>query len=327
MMKKILLLISVIALMSIYPLSASSQYYEFRTLDGKDYVEDENTKIIDHVVYRLCTSSRDEHYDVYDWFDSKETFETLEEINIVPEIDGIKVKGIMCRLFYDDETGFNHNYVGYYHNYSVKKITIPDTIEKIGGGVFAIFDGLEELAVPASVNFDDSYHCLDDIESLKNLNILGDIPYFPSDISDKLESVTINGSVTLISGGAFKNCNSLKSFKVLGSIGGERLGTTGGFGGKVFKNCTSLEEVVLPKEAKDFKFLRSDFEGCTSLKSITLPETCGKLTIGEDTFRGCTALETVTLPKKSDSITIGYRAFRDCKNLKTVNNTDNITKI
>ena len=326
MIKKILLLISVIALMSIYPLSASSQYYEFRTLDGKDYVEDENTKIIDHVVYRLCTSSVDKHYDVYDWFDSKETFETLEEINIVSEIDGIKVKGIMCRLFYDDETGFNHNYVGYYHNYSVKKVTIPDTIEKIGEGAFSIFDGLEELVVPASVNFNES-HCFDYMENLKNLTFLGDIYYLPDDISDKLENVTINGSVILISGGAFENCTSLKSFKLFGNLGGEFLGTTGGFGGSVFKNCTSLEEVVLPKETDNFKIYNSDFEGCTSLKSITLPETCGELTIGENAFRGCTSLETVTLPANCDSITIGYRAFRDCKNLTTVNNTDNITKI
>ena len=326
-MKKLLLLISVLCFVILLTFGASATWYDWQPMDGAPYTEDETTKIIDHVVYKICeTDAVNVHYDVYDFFDSKEAFETVEEINIVPEIDGIKVKGIQCNFIYDDYLGHSHLYTDF-HNYSVKKVTIPDTIEIIGDGFFSALDGLEELVVPASVDLNENYHCFDNMESLKNLTILGDIPYFPGDISDKLESVTINGSVTLISGGAFKNCNSLKSFKVLGSIGGERLGTTGGFGGKVFKNCTSLEEVVLPKEAKDFKFLRSDFGGCTSLKSITLPETCGKLTIGEDTFRGCTALETVTLPKKADSITIGYRAFRDCKNLTAVNNTDNITKI
>ena len=326
-MKKLLLLISVLYFVILFTFSASATWYDWQPMDGAPYTEDETTKIIDHVVYKICeTDAVNVHYDVYDFFDSKEAFETVEEINIVPEIDGIKVKGIQCNFIYDDYLGHSYLYTDF-HNYSVKKVTIPDTIEIIGDGFFSALDGLEELVVPASVDLNENYHCFDNMESLKNLTILGDIYYLPDGISDKFENVTINGSVTFISGGAFKNCTSLKSFKILGNLGGEFLGTAGGFGGHVFKNCTSLEEVVLPKEAEDFRFARSDFEGCTSLKSITLPETCGELTIGDDTFRGCTALETVTLPKKADSITIGYRAFRDCKNLTAVNNTDNITKI
>ena len=324
-MKKLLLLLSIIGLICICSLSVSAEPHP--PIDGTPYVENETTKIIDHVVYRICEiSATDKHYDVYDWFDTYEAYKTVEEINIVPEIDGIRVKGIMCDYDYDDETGYETPYI-YFHNYSVKKVTIPDTIEKIGCGVFSGFDGLEELTIPASVDLNENYRCFGIMESLKNLTILGDICYLPDGISDKFENVTINGSVTLISGGAFENCTSLKSFKILGNLGGEFLGTTGGFGGSVFKNCTSLEEVILPKETDNFKIYNSDFEGCTSLKSITLPETCGELTIGENAFRGCTSLETVTLPKNSDSITICYRAFRDCKNLTTVNNTDNITKI
>ena len=326
-MKKLLLPISVFCFVILLTFGASATWYDWQPMDGAPYTEDETTKIIDHVVYKICeTDAVNVHYDVYDFFDSKEAFETVEEINIVPEIDGIKVKGIQCNFIYDDYLGHSHLYTDF-HNYSVKKVTIPDTIEIIGDGFFSALDGLEELVVPASVKFsEDNYRAFDHMENLKRITFLGDVYNFPDKISTKLERVTICGSVKYIYARVFENSTSLKSFKVLGSIE-ERPEFIGGIGGRAFKNCTSLEEIVLPKEADDFKIYSSAFEGCTSLKSITLPETCGELTIGDDAFRGCTALETVTLPKKADSITIGYRAFRDCKNLTAVNNTDNITKI
>ena len=320
-MKKLILTISIILTVIICTISTSAAPRKYHLLDYEPYVEDETTKIIDHVVYRLCPGTGENHYDVYDWFDTEEAFETVEEINIVPEIDGIKVEGIQCAFDnYDSNEGYGHPYQGY-SNYSVKKITIPDTIKTIGNGFFAIFDGLEELVVPASVEFTPyNYRCFEYMDSLKKVTFLGDLTISGSfEGCKKLEIVIYNGTVEIIGVDTFKNCISLKSIELPETIIE--------IGPRAFMNCASLEEIVLPKEADDFRISISAFEGCTSLKSITLPEKCGELTIAEDAFRGCTALETVTLPKNSDSITIGYRAFRDCKNLKTVNNTDNITKI
>ena len=326
MVKKMFVITSITVIMFLCIFSSSAESADFKLMDTEPYIENETTKIIDHVVYRLCDYGNETHYDVYDWFDTVEAAKTVEEINIVSEIDGIKVKGIQCWLCYDSENStLNHRY-WQNHNYSVKKVFIPATVTNIGDAFFSALDGVEELQIPASVTNGLDRRFME-MESLKEVTFLGNVNYL-SGFRDcfELEKVCVTGSVTLISGTSFENCTSLKSFKVLGSIGGEIHGTTGGIG-KAFKNCISLEEFVFPKEADDFKIYSSAFEGCTSLKSITLPETCGELTIGEDTFRGCTALETVTLPKNCDSITIGYRAFRDCKNLTAVNNTDNITKI
>ena len=313
-MKKIILLLSVISLMLVLTFSASAEN-EFKTLDGKAYTEDENTKIIDGVVYRLCTSDKDKHYDVYDWFDSEETFESLEEINIVPEIDGTPVMGIMCKLVYNSNTGFNHNYADVYHNYSVKKITIPDTIKKIGDGAFSIFDGLEELVVPASVDLKDNYHCFDNMDALKRITFLGDVPYVYGFINkDELESVTINGYVTQIGADAFKNCSYLKSFKVLGYLENQKFE----IGTNAFKNCISLKEFVFPKETKDFKIGKSAFEYCTALKNITFPEKCGNITIGEAAFMDCQTLKAITLPEVCGNFDIGKNAFYTCKAAKTL---------
>ncbi len=295
-MKKLFLLMSMIFMVIICTISASAASPQYRLLDYEPYVEDETTKIIDHVVYRLCPGTGENHYDVYDWFDTTEAFETVEEINIVPEIDGIKVEGIQCAFnHYESNDGYGHPYQ-MYSNYSVKKITIPDTIKTIGNGFFAIFDGLEELVVPASVEFTPyNYKCFEFMDSLKKVTFMGDLPFSGSvQGCKKLETVIYNGTVDVIAVDTFKNCISLKSIELPETISIIGEGS--------FINCTSLEEIILPKEADNFKISRSAFDGCTSLK-------------------------TVTLPKKSDSITIGYRAFRGCKNLTAVNNTDNITKI
>ena len=125
MMKKLLLTTSIILTVIICTIAASAEPPKYQLLDYEPYVEDETTKIIDHVVYRLCPGTRENHYDVYDWFDTEEAFETVEEINIVPEIDGIKVKGIQCNFIYDDYLGHSYLYTDF-HNYSVKKVTILD---------------------------------------------------------------------------------------------------------------------------------------------------------------------------------------------------------
>ena len=83
-------------------------------VDENGYIEDTTTKIIDRVVYKLVGVDEKAYYEVYDWFDTYEASETVEEINIVPEIDGIKVTSI--QPLGDIDFAKNN------HNYSVKKL-------------------------------------------------------------------------------------------------------------------------------------------------------------------------------------------------------------
>ena len=151
MVKKIFVITSITVIMFLCIFSSSAESTDFKLMDTEPYIENETTKIIDHVVYRLCDYGNETHYDVYDWFDTVEAAKTVEEINIVSEIDGIKVKGIQCWLGYDPEVNsLNHRY-WQNHNYSVKKVVIPNSVIRIGDGFFSVLDGIEELQIPESV--------------------------------------------------------------------------------------------------------------------------------------------------------------------------------
>jgi hypothetical protein len=134
MMKKLLVLFSLVAALVILCTFSTNATF---SVEENRYVEDETTKIIDHVVYELYNIGDNKWYEVYDWFDTKESAETAQEINIVSEIDGIKVTAIRLN---DEPIGYTDN-----HNYSVKKVTIPDSIKSIGNRFFSVLDGLEEL--------------------------------------------------------------------------------------------------------------------------------------------------------------------------------------
>ena len=318
MTKKLSVLLSLIIFTILCTFCATAE--DFYWTD-KTYVESNSTKIVDNVVYKLYNIGDNKWYEVYDWFDTKASAETVEEINIVSEIDGIKVTAIRLN---DEPVGYTDN-----HNYSVKKVTIPDSIKSIGNRFFSVLDGLEELTIPASVKYLAAEESLPvsyafyEMESLKSITFLGDVKSLGGfENCKQLETVVVNGAVEEIYMDAFKNCESLKEFTIPETV---RL-----IMGGAFKN-TGLTSVIIPENVESFTYdgdYCGAFADCKNLTEVTFSEGKFKhLNICDDTFRNCTSLKTVTLPEKADSITIGYRAFRGCKNLTAVNNTDNITKI
>jgi len=84
----------------------------------------------------------------------------------------------------------------------------------------------------------------------------------------------------------------------------------------VFRDCSGLKSVVLPKDLQ--AVLGSAFEKCGALAKIEIPDTVNY--IGSRAFEGCTMLKTITLPPGIYSVgftsrnvgTIGYRAFAGC---------------
>ncbi len=134
--------------------------------------------------------------------------------------------------------------------------------------------------------------------------VLGDIYYNQSVISiDEsafasteaglaIESIKIPASVEEIEDSAFENCTKLKRVEF------EEGSNLKIIGRNVFKNCTSLEEIVIPKNLE--KIGASTFLNCSSLKKIALPDTVTELK--EELFSGCTKLAEIDLPKNLTSI-------------------------
>lgn len=341
-MKKILILLSAIALALVCVFSVSAEEAEqapYIFWDKEPYVENETTKIIDHVVYRLCYDyrSKEYHYDVYDWFDTQEAAATVEEINIVPEIDGIKVIGIQCQATYDEQ--FNDIEHSYYknHNYSVKKVTLPDSIDMIGSAFFSALDGLEELILPANivVSGDRDFY---DMESLREVTFSsGDIVYLGGFKNcPKLEKVNYTGTIKAIGTEAFRNCTSLTYFEIPETVETIYDAAFRGSGitsvtipantrlydydyGYTFTDCVNLTKVTFSGEYYRYVGMPYKcFAGCTALKKVTFPMATRGVELSTGAFYGCTSLEEIVFPETCGDLFLDWEVFKGCTSLKKV---------
>ena len=131
----------------------------------------------------------------------------------------------------------------------------------------------------------------------------------------------------------FSDCTNLKKVTILNPLSG------GGFGEKVFDNCTNLTTVILPDNATIIN--SSMFEGRSKLSSVNIPSSLITInsyafsntainnivlpdtltTIGSYAFSGCTKLTSINIPEK---VTVIYSdAFYGCSNLTSVTVAEN----
>jgi uncharacterized repeat protein (TIGR02543 family) len=122
-------------------------------------------------------------------------------------------------------------------------------------------------------------------------------------VPNTVEEYVITDSIRVINDSVFQGNTNLKKVVFEGDMSSLNLGSN------IFRNCTSLEEVVLP-EGLQFIY-KGMFWGCTSLKSIDLS---GITYIYEHAFRE-TGLESVVIP--DSVVTMEGYVFRDCKDLKS----------
>ena len=333
-MKKLLTLLSVFVLALVCAISASAEETEqapYIFWDKEPYVESDTIKIIDHVVYKLCNDyGREEyHYDVYDWFDTQEAAATVEEINIVSEIDGIKVTHINCEADpFDWESEYSGHRYWTNHNYTVKKITFPDTIESIGLNCLSIFESVEELVLPTA-----SGTC-ENMESLREVTYTKPISYLSGFMNcTKLEKINYTGDIKAIGTEAFKNCISLTDFEIPQTVETIYDAAFRGSGittatipanvyfydddyGCTFKECKNLTEVTFSGNFVDLSY--ACFMGCTSLKKVTFPDIVQRINIDSSAFANCPLIEELIFPKSCGRFILDWYAFSGCTSLKKV---------
>ena len=160
------------------------------------------------------------------------------------------------------------------------------------------------------------------ITSLTLPTTITEIPIDLCNGCTELESVTVNGVVTVIGDYAFKGCVKL-DMTIPSSV------TTIGFSAfngckkltsslpaslvsideYAFKDCTSLTEITIPSTVTTMN--GQAFKGCSGLQSVTLD--CDF--VGVEAFDGCIKLANVTMP---NVVSIGAGAFKDCGLLTTL---------
>ena len=118
------------------------------------------------------------------------------------------------------------------------------------------------------------------------------------------EETTTLGNTALMNFTALTNCTFGAAFTTMG--------------GRCFKSCSALQEVVLPPLVKSIagggNIGGQMFQSCTSLKRVVLPENLE--TLEGSAFNGCSSLTNVTpfLPKSVKSL--GNSAFYGCGDLR-----------
>ncbi len=223
-----------------------------------------------------------------------------------------------------------------YGSNTIRTITIPNTVKKIGRSAFRYLRGLKSVTIPKSVTS------------------IGDSAF---EDCDYLTSVTIPGSVKTLGNGVFSGCKVLakvklnKGLKTIGEYAFDECAfssitlpdTVTSIGKSAFYACANLKSITIPKSVK--KWGEDVFSDCSALTSVTFKAGCTSVpkglfyglnlkkvnlpdsvtTIGANAFQNCKGLETIKLPKNLKSI--GTHAFSSCESLGTVKLPKNLKSI
>lgn len=212
------------------------------------------------------------------------------------------------------------------NSFSLKSITIPNTVESIGERAFYC-TSLTGVKIPSAVKtigkdaFDGCY-------DLKKITVDKNNKYFSYDSTGALFNKSKTKLIVYPIGNTANSYTVPNTVKIIGN--------------KAFSGAANLESVTLSKNLTQIGY--SAFEGCSELKSISLPDTttaigsrcfssciglksvklgAGLTTIGTGAFRD-SGITSIKIPTKVNSI--GKYAFKDCESLKKISVDNNNAK-
>ena len=197
-------------------------------------------------------------------------------------------------------------------NPELEEITIPGSMENIGGYAFSDCENLTKITLCDGITT-ITKSAFAECKSLTTINIpdtVTSIGYFAFGYCDSLGSIYIPDSVTTIEDAAFEGCKSLTNVRLSDNL--DCLSE------ELFCNCSSLVEIIIPD--KVLYISPSAFNSCTSLSTVSLPSSL--YSIGDFAFTNCWSLESIYLPDGLNVICDG--AFCGCTNLKTISIPDSV---
>ena len=152
--------------------------------------------------------------------------------------------------------------------YNIKRVTLPDGIERIGNQAFRYCRALESIALPDGVTS------------------IGEWAFYDC---RALESIALPDGVTSIGSFAFGSCYALESIVIPDSVTS--------IGERAFRDCSALKTAVIGDGVRTIPY--EAFSGCSSLHTVVLPESVRQ--INGSAFSS-TALEDIYIYNKTCSI-------------------------
>ena len=188
---------------------------------------------------------------------------------------------------------------------NLKKVVLPNSVEKIGKGAFKECIALSDFTLPQDLKTIGE-NAFSGCSSLKSVNIPGgvtEISQYAFEGCDSLEKVNISNGVETIGNSAFYGCKSLNEVNIANSV------TT--IGTSAYANCSSLKNVTFPSSLKTIS--NDAFTNC-GFENLKLPPAIR--TIGGNAFYGCNNLTELHIPSSVEYI--GSYAFRYCSQLNDI---------
>ncbi|MCM1132958.1 MAG: leucine-rich repeat domain-containing protein [Ruminococcus flavefaciens] len=175
-------------------------------------------------------------------------------IDIPDTVEGCKVTEIRDNAFYECST--------------LRNITIPDTVEKIGHHAFYACSALESIVIPDSVT-EIGMGCFCGDSALTSATVSDNISLLPESCfrsCTSLRSITIPENITDIGDFCFSGCTSLSAVSL-----GEKTGTIGDC---AFYMCSSMSGIYIPPSVKEIGFCALGFiptaDGASKLDDFTI---------------------------------------------------------
>lgn len=197
----------------------------------------------------------------------------------------------------------------FYNCKSLKSVSIPESVISIGDDTFSSCESLESVNIPNTV-INIGCRVFANCNKIQfneenDVNYLGnaDNQYYALICAKSNEKTTyeINSKCQIIAGGAFSNCNALKSITMPNSIVS--------IGDWAFNGCICMSEITIPESVTTIG--ASAFARC-GLKTIDIPNSV--TSIGDYAFNSCVELKSV---KISNSVRkLGNRVFEGCDQLQ-----------
>ena len=147
------------------------------------------------------------------------------------------------------------------HN-NLKKVSLPETIRRIGSLAFAFCDSLSQINITNTIDTictDAFYNCFS-LPVEDNIRYAGCFLVSISDIN--AQELVIRDGCKWIGDNAISNCHELKKIIIPGSVK-----VIGNF---AFSACDKLETIYIPDSVE--LIYHSTFSACSNLKKIYLPE-------------------------------------------------------